>query len=328
MPQISVIVPVYKVEPYIRRCVDSILEQTFRDFELILVDDGSPDNCPAICDEYAAKDSRVRVIHQENGGLSAARNNGTSAARTEWVLFVDSDDFIHHQMFEILWQGVDGTGAKISMCNYRKVSNTEEITETEVDKAMSIAQVDTEFVLKYMCGQTHDTYFWYVCCKLVWREIVLSCPMPIGRMYEDMFVASQWCDMAGCVAYTRLQLYYYRFNPESLLNRAYNIRQIDVVDAMQSVLRYWEGKNEPLIAEKLRKRYFNVLKLHCRDAYYILKDKKTASRLRKDLRKMYYRYGRTFDLSRKDHLFVMEGLHPVLMQFYWWGVALKNKLRG
>ena len=94
MPLISVIVPVYKVEPYLRRCVDSIIAQTFTDFELILVDDGSPDNCGAMCDEYAAKDSRIHVIHKENGGLSSARNAGMESASGEYVLFLDGDDHV------------------------------------------------------------------------------------------------------------------------------------------------------------------------------------------------------------------------------------------
>lgn len=94
MPQISVIVPVYNVEKYLHRCVDSILAQTFTDFELILVDDGSPDNCGAICDEYAAKDSRIRVIHKENGGVSSARNAGIDAAGGEYSTFIDSDDYV------------------------------------------------------------------------------------------------------------------------------------------------------------------------------------------------------------------------------------------
>lgn len=99
MPTLSIIVPVYKVEPYLHRCVDSILAQTFTDFELILVDDGSPDNCGAICDEYAAKDSRILVIHKENGGLSDARNAGLDIAKGEYIGFVDSDDYISPQMY-------------------------------------------------------------------------------------------------------------------------------------------------------------------------------------------------------------------------------------
>ena len=100
MPKISVIVPVYKVEPYIRQCVDSILNQTYTDFELILVDDGSPDQCPFICDEYAREDKRVVVIHKENGGLSSARNAGLDIAKGEFYFFVDSDDFIENTLFE------------------------------------------------------------------------------------------------------------------------------------------------------------------------------------------------------------------------------------
>ena len=106
MPTISVIVPVYKVEKYIHRCVDSILSQTFTDFELILVDDGSPDNCGKICDEYAEKDIRIHVIHQENGGLSAARNAGIdwvfANSDSEWITFIDSDDWVHPEYLERL----------------------------------------------------------------------------------------------------------------------------------------------------------------------------------------------------------------------------------
>ena len=99
---ISVIVPVYKVEEYLSECIESILAQTYEDFELILVDDGSPDKCPRICDEYAVKDTRIRVIHQDNGGLSVARNTGISEAKGEWLVFVDSDDFVDKKMYKKL----------------------------------------------------------------------------------------------------------------------------------------------------------------------------------------------------------------------------------
>ena len=100
MPMISIIVPVYKAEQYLRPCIDSILAQTYTDYELVLVDDGSPDNCGAICDEYATKDSRVKVIHQRNQGQAAARNAAVKMALGEWICFVDSDDVIHPQMLE------------------------------------------------------------------------------------------------------------------------------------------------------------------------------------------------------------------------------------
>lgn len=120
-PQISVIVPVYKVEPYLQKCIDSILAQTFRDIEVILVDDGSPDNCPAICDAAAEKDERVRVIHQKNGGLSAARNAGLDIARGEWIGFVDSDDYIAPEMYQTLYNTAIKNDAQLALCSYAYV---------------------------------------------------------------------------------------------------------------------------------------------------------------------------------------------------------------
>ena len=112
-PLLSIIVPVYKVENYLQKCIDSILAQTFTDFELILVEDGSPDGCPALCDAAAAKDARIRVLHQKNGGLSAARNAGLDVARGEWIGFVDSDDYIAPEMYETLYKAVQSTGATL-----------------------------------------------------------------------------------------------------------------------------------------------------------------------------------------------------------------------
>ena len=125
-PAISIIVPVYKTEAYLETCVDSILAQTFRDFELLLIDDGSPDNCPALCEEAAARDPRIRVIHQKNAGLSAARNTGVEAARGEWIGFVDSDDSIAPEMYETLLTYARRDGAQIAVCDYLLVTEAGE----------------------------------------------------------------------------------------------------------------------------------------------------------------------------------------------------------
>lgn len=121
---LSIIVPVYDVERYLPKCIDSVLAQTFTDFELILVEDGSPDNCPALCDAAATKDARIRVIHQKNGGLSAARNAGLDAARGAWIGFVDSDDYIAPEMYEALYKAVQSTGADLALCDYAEVDET------------------------------------------------------------------------------------------------------------------------------------------------------------------------------------------------------------
>ena len=120
-PEISIIVPVYKTERFLSACISSILAQTFTDFELILVDDGSPDSCPALCDAAAAKDSRIRVIHQKNRGLSGARNAGLDAAEGEWIAFVDSDDTITPDFCAKLYHAAQEAGAQMAVCNYRQV---------------------------------------------------------------------------------------------------------------------------------------------------------------------------------------------------------------
>jgi len=125
MPVISIIVPVYKTEKYLRRCIDSILAQTFIDFECIIVDDGSPDNSPGICDEYAAKDSRIVVVHQKNAGLSAARNSGLDVARGDWIGFVDSDDWCDSDMFFVLYENAKKYDADVSICAFRIIKGDE-----------------------------------------------------------------------------------------------------------------------------------------------------------------------------------------------------------
>lgn len=134
MPQVSIIVPVYKVEQYIRRCVDSILNQTFTDFELILVDDGSPDNCPAICDEYAEKDDRIKVVHKENGGLSSARNAGMAVANGKYYLFCDSDDYVSPYWCETLYKQIEETPDAWIYCDIVKVDDEVPIKEVNMSE--------------------------------------------------------------------------------------------------------------------------------------------------------------------------------------------------
>ena len=120
-PLISIIVPVYQVEAYLDRCVASLLAQTYVNLEIILVDDGSPDRCPAICDMYAQKDSRVRVIHQENAGLSGARNAGIEVAKGEYLAFVDSDDYVSENFIRVLYDLLKETGCAVSQCRFYNV---------------------------------------------------------------------------------------------------------------------------------------------------------------------------------------------------------------
>lgn len=131
MPELSIIVPVYKVEKYLPRCIDSILVQTFGDFELILIDDGSPDGCGRICDEYARKDKRIVVIHQKNMGVSAARNAGLDIARGRYIGFVDSDDWIEPQMYEVMMDAIRENGADMAVCGVRYADEDGKFTRAD-----------------------------------------------------------------------------------------------------------------------------------------------------------------------------------------------------
>ena len=238
MPQISVIVPVYKVEPYLHRCVDSILAQTFTDFELILVDDGSPDNCGAICDEYAQKDSRVVVIHQANGGLSAARNAGIDWAfvnsNSDWIYFADSDDWIHSKSLEVLMDSAAKTGCSVVIGGF-------ESTKGEMPAVDENALTGVVWdVSEYFCQQ-------YVNAVVAWgklyrKEAFRSVRYPIGKIHEDEFTTYQILFEFDQIAVIDQPLYAYFQNAEGIMGSAWNPKRLDVYDALDDRIDFFQKR--------------------------------------------------------------------------------------
>ena len=184
MPEISVIVPVYKVETYLNSCVDSILNQSFSDLELILVDDGSPDNCGAICDEYAGKDSRVRVIHQENQGLSCARNRGIDAARGRFLCFVDSDDLVAPDYCRMLYELLTGSDADFSVCGVCRFPDGEVPAPVDAEDPGKIT--GREF-LRMQLQQQSEFGVWN---KLYRRELFEKIRFQPGKLNEDVIFSA------------------------------------------------------------------------------------------------------------------------------------------
>ena len=236
MPQITVIVPVYKVEPYLRRCVDSILAQTFTDFELVLVDDGSPDNCGAICDEYAGKDTRIHVIHQPNGGLSAARNAGIDWAfansDSEWLAFVDSDDWVHPKYLELLYKAVRVNGTLISACDFLRVNN-EKPTTVQLNCDTELIDWET-FLLEY---NVQAVVAWN---KLYAKELFAELRYPVGKIHEDEFLTYKLLYHAKRITFFHSKLYYYYQNPDGIMGRAFTLKRLDIVDAAEERLGFTE----------------------------------------------------------------------------------------
>lgn len=281
MPKISVIVPVYNVEKYLHECIDSILAQTFTDFELILVNDGSQDNSGAICDEYASKDNRITVIHQENQGQAAARNNGVKVARGEWIHFVDSDDLIHPQMLEILYGAVDET-TQISMCSVYQGSNlSESFFSSKSDYNFEKRAInDEELVLMY-----HEKYhYWIACAKLIKKEIIEKYPFTEGRIYEDNGVVFKWINQTKFVNITEEQLYFYRVNPDSTTHDNFSLKNLDILWAFEEQAKFY--KNTKL--NKIKKIVYRKYTIACAGMYYHLLENENwteeAQKLKKKLK--------------------------------------------
>lgn len=178
--KISIIVPVYNVEPYLRKCLDSIIHQTYQNLEIILVDDGSPDNCGAICDEYAAGDQRIKVIHKINGGVSSARNAGLEAATGDWIGWVDPDDYIASDMYEYLLEGAQKYGADITVCGRTEVYPDRQVSigwgrETVLGREEAIGLLLEDGMLR--------NYLWD---KLWRKELFQDIEFPRGRNFEDI----------------------------------------------------------------------------------------------------------------------------------------------
>jgi len=217
MPIISIIVPVYKTEKYLPRCVDSILRQTFTDFECILIDDGSPDSCPAICDEYALKDSRIVVIHQKNAGVSAARNAGLDIAQGEWIGFVDSDDWCDTDMFRVLYDNAVKYDADVSICGWRRIKSNGEIIERVKNK---IEIIDKKRAMRKLFTLDKNMDFNASNCnKLINAEIIFQNKLRYDttiQYAEDLLFLYETFDHIRKAVSFSMPYYNYFYNLESV----------------------------------------------------------------------------------------------------------------
>ncbi len=236
MAEIAVIVPVYKVEPYLRRCVDSILNQTFADFELILVDDGSPDNCGAICDEYAKKDNRVVVIHQRNGGQAAARNVGINyvfARECEWVSFVDSDDWIHQDFLKVLYTEAEDNGRDIVQCG---ILETKENIFPDVDIPL---KPDTVIYSGFEAQNRNNEITVNPVNKLYRKDLWANIRFPVGKIHEDTFTIYKVTYAAKTVSKITEKLYYYFQSENSTMRSAYSGKRLNEYRAYLERIQFY-----------------------------------------------------------------------------------------
>lgn len=242
---ISVIIPVYKVEQYLSNCLESLINQTYSNLEIIVVDDGSPDACPQICDDYMKKDSRIKVIHKENGGLSDARNAGIKIATGKYIGFVDSDDYIHPKFYEILYKNIMEYDADISVCNFVNTTQlnwyggkqSKEMVEFNNIEALEALYSDNVQMQKAMVVAWN---------KLYKRELFKKIHYPLGKTNEDEFVIHHILYQSKKIIYIDSELYYYLQRTDSIMSRGtkeYDVKRFYQQEAYKNRIEFFYNKN-------------------------------------------------------------------------------------
>lgn len=244
MDLISVIVPVYNVEKYLDRCVQSIVNQTYQNLEIILVDDGSPDGCPAMCDAWAEKDNRIRVIHKENGGLSDARNAGMEIANGEYIAFVDSDDWVSPDYIDAMYQAIRNTGGEIAACDVVISYGDIEPAVSAQGAALRVCNAE-EAIGDILQGKGFRAVAWN---KLYKKSLLENEQYPVGKYHEDEFFTYRILAKARKLVYVDCALYAYFQRPGSIMNSV-SIKHLDALDAYLERLAFLKKKYPQLYAK-------------------------------------------------------------------------------
>lgn len=267
---ISIVVPIYKVEQYLRQCLDSICLQSYNNIEIILVDDGSPDRCGKICDEYAEKDSRIQVIHKVNGGLSDARNAGIDIATGKYIAFVDSDDWIEKTMFENLYNTALKEQADIVCCGRYLTDGEHVFSQNFMSNSRSYNRQDA--IEEILLGKSLDVAAWD---KLYAKELFDGIRFPVGENNEDIATFYKLIAKANKIAHSGTCEYYYRNRADSITKIKYRERDCKIIIKNIDELELFLKKNYPFILPALQR--YRALNVYCLLNKYIKSNGKDNS---------------------------------------------------
>lgn len=310
---ISVIIPVYEVEQYLRRCVDSVINQTYKNLEIILVDDGSPDNCGKICDEYAVKDSRIKVIHKENGGLSSARNAGIDVAQGAYLSFVDSDDYINEQFIERLYDLLKEYDADIAQCDYVKTAGEipENISHENIDIFDNLGALDAMYCI-------NGVQMVIVCNKLFKKSLFENMRFPLGKIHEDEATTPLLLYRSERIVKTNRQMYYYYVNDESITNRKFSEKRLDIFHVFNSRIEFYIING----LEKYALFDLEKLTLKCMEFYKLSEETSIRKRIKKQI-KYNFKLALRLRVSPKSVLrYFLYTVHPIFLD-----IIYKNYMR-
>lgn len=235
MPKVSVIIPIYNAELYLAKCLDSLLRQNYQNLEIILIDDGCTDSCPQICNDYEGKDNRIKVIHQKNGGLSAARNAGLKIATGDYISFVDNDDLLSVYFYERLMQVATENNADIVECDFEKFVDVEDYNEKNLKPQNMIDKFDTQSALHLLIGDYLQPMVWN---KIYQRNVVINLDFPVGKSHEDVFWTYKAFGNAKKIVHLKEVLYFYRQHDQSIMGKKYSLKRLDAVEALEERIFY------------------------------------------------------------------------------------------
>lgn len=315
MARISVIVPVYNVEPYLHRCVDSILRQTIWDFEVILVDDGSPDRCGEICEEYARRDGRVHVIHKENGGLSDARNAAIdwvfANSDSQWLTFIDSDDWVHPLFLELLLDAAAKENTAVSICGFAETAGEEPAVPPEIPEPE--AWIPADFYRQRFVNAT------IACAKLYRRSCFETIRYPVGKIHEDEFVTYRILFSQDSLAFIPAPLYAYYINHTGITKKIWTPGHLDAWVAYEEQIAFFLEKGEQALVSFRYRGYLENALVNYRaaneseDAPEIRKARK---RIHRKIRELIRRMRKQGCLNYKYDFDIIIAFYPIRTRVY------------
>ena len=313
MAEIDVVVPVYKVEQYLRRCVDSLLAQTFRDFRIILVDDGSPDDCGSICDAYSEKHDCIYVIHQENGGLSAARNAGIAFAlsgeESGWITLVDSDDWVHPEYLACLYHAAINSNTDIAVTEYMETYGE---GFSDVQKKTRVLHPDELYLEKPVLA----TVAWG---KLYRKHFFADLRYPEGKIHEDEFTTYRLLFSVDRITVVNGPLYAYFINEEGIIRRKWTPQRMDALEALEEQIVFFKDRDYPEIARSRFKAWLNLnrkiqIEIKGYNGYSTSQKEIEIKKLKHRMRQMIKKYKAQNWISvknRGDDLWAYSNAYPV-----------------
>ena len=328
MPKISVIIPVYNVELFIERCIKSVCNQTYSDFEIIIVDDGSFDYSSTICDDFLLKDHRIIVIHKENGGVSDARNKGLlwsiENSNSTWVAFIDSDDWIHKQYLSILLSLNISNNTLISSCEAFFTKGSDFFNNELCEEICKVSEVlsSEDFYVRYCLRALH------VWGKLYKKQLLENIRFPFGIIHEDVFFSYKALFLVGYVSVTKNELYAYFSAPGSIMRKNWTTERLVAFDIYDGQLKFFKENN---YYDAYKRCVVLIAETYCDQINQLQIEnsgnKKIDLLLRNRLRYHLKKYKNLLKFSIRNYPYFYSKAYPLFSYLFWLFDSQLNKIR-